>query len=136
MTKTNEEAHAIHTIIQSILDMTNEGETLCEENFNISPMIIEYWNEDYDEYDASLEQFLNVKLPKRRALQCRSCQRLFSWTIRKKMIWKQSNPLAYHYMININHFLKNINLYLNELIETDPRRGRSRRLATYDDRWL
>lgn len=59
----DEEAHAIHTIIQSILDMIDEGETLCEENFEYCLTDDEQFKiEDLlDEYDVSLEQFLNVK---------------------------------------------------------------------------
>ena len=59
----DEEAHAIHTIIQSILDMIDEGETLCEENFEYCLTDDEQFKiEDLlDEYDVSLEQFLNVE---------------------------------------------------------------------------
>lgn len=59
----DEETHAIHTIIQSILDMMNEGETLCEENFEYCLTDDEQFEiqELLDEYDVSLEQFLNVK---------------------------------------------------------------------------
>lgn len=59
----DEEAHAIHTIIQSILDMIDEGETLCEENFEYCLTDDEQFEieELLDEYDVSLEQFLNVE---------------------------------------------------------------------------
>lgn len=59
----DEEAHAIHTIIQSILDMIDEDETLCEENFEYCLTDDEQFEieELLDEYDISLEQFLNVE---------------------------------------------------------------------------
>lgn len=59
----DEKAHAIHTITQTILDMIGEGETLREENFEYCLTDDEQFEiEDLlDEYDVSLEQFLNVK---------------------------------------------------------------------------
>lgn len=59
----DEEVHAIHTIIQTIIDMIDEGETLCEENFEYCLTDDERFEiEDLlNEYDVSLEQFLNVK---------------------------------------------------------------------------
>lgn len=59
----DEEAHAIHTVIQSILDMIDEGETLCEENFEYCLTDDEQFEIENlrDEYDVSLEQFLNVE---------------------------------------------------------------------------